>query len=105
MRALDEAGGSAAEIEADFAELAQLVTTLRGLADELSRNGSLCGHLDDHDLAHVLGRVEANWHKQRGTLQTFLDSAASSVALALTSYRQLEWALAETAASGGIGSR
>jgi hypothetical protein len=101
MRARDKAGsGSAADIEVDFTELAQLVTAIRVLADELSRNGSLSGHMDDPDLTDALGRVECNWHKQRVTLQTFLDSAADSVAVSLTAYRQLERDLANTAATG-----
>ena len=100
MRARDEAASPAAHIEADFTGLAQLVGIIRTLADELSRNDSLTGHLDDPDLAVVLHRVERNWHKQRVTLQTFLDSAADSVAVSLTAYRQLESELAKVAAVG-----
>jgi hypothetical protein len=97
MRARDNTQGLAADIEADFAELAQLVAAIRTLADELSRNGSLIGHMDEPDLAHALLRVERNWHKQRVTLQTFLDSAAGSVAGTLSAYRQLERELAQAA--------
>jgi hypothetical protein len=100
MRARDKVGDSVADIEVDFTDLAGLVAALRVLADEVSRNDSLSGHLDDPDLAGALSRVERNWHKQRGTLQTFLDSAADSVALSLTFYRRLETALAKAAAGG-----
>jgi len=100
MRARERAGGSVAEIEADFAELAHLVGTIRALADELSGNGSLIGHMDEPDLADALGRVERNWHKQRVTLQTFLDSAAGSVAVSLTAYSRLERELAQAAEAG-----
>jgi hypothetical protein len=99
MRAPDKAGDSASRIEADFTALARLVTALRTLADELSRNSSLGSQMCDADLADALGRVEGNWHKQRGTLQTFLDSAANSVVLSLTAYRQLERELAKAAAT------
>jgi hypothetical protein len=97
MRARDEADSTAADIEADFPGLAQLVSVIRALADELSRTGSLTGHLGDPDLADTLDRVERNWHKQRVTLQTFLDSAADSVAVSLSAYQQLESNLAKTA--------
>jgi hypothetical protein len=100
MRASDTTGDPVSGIEADFTDLARLVAALRALADELSRNDSLSGHLDDPDLADALGRVERNWHKQRGTLQTFLDSAADSVAVSLTAYRGLERALAKAAGAG-----
>jgi hypothetical protein len=100
MRARDEAGSPAAQIEADFTGLAHLVSAIRTLADELSRNDSLTGQLDDPDLAGELHRVEHNWHKQRVTLQTFLDSAANSVAVSLSAYRQLERELTEVAAVG-----
>jgi hypothetical protein len=100
MRARDEAGSPAAQIEADFTGLAHLVGAIRTLADELSRNDSLTGQLDDPDLAGALHRVEHNWHKQRVTLQTFLDSAANSVAVSLSAYRQLERELTEVAAVG-----
>ena len=100
MRARDKAGDSVADIEADFTELGRLVVGLRTLADELSRNGSLSGQMYDSDLAGALGRVERNWHKQRVTLQTFLDSAAESVAVSLSAYRELERELAKAAAAG-----
>ena len=99
MRARDEAAGSAAaEIEADFAELAQLVAAIRTLADELSRNGPFISHMDEPHLADALYRVERNWNKQRVTLQTFLDTAADSVAVSLSTYRRLESELAQAAA-------
>jgi hypothetical protein len=97
MRARDEAGGPLAGIEVDFDGLSQLVSTLRGLAGELSRDGALCGHLNDPDLADAIGRVERDWHKQRVTLQTFLDSSADSAATSLARYRQIETRLAEAA--------
>ena len=97
MRARDKAGGSVADIEVDFTELAHLVATIRALADELSRNGSLTGHMGDPDLVDVLDRVERNWHKQRHELVTFLDSAAGSVAGSLACYHQLESDLTKVA--------
>jgi methionine synthase II (cobalamin-independent) len=100
MRARDKAGGSAPDIQADFTQMAQLVTAIRNLADELSRNGTLSSHMDDPDLADALGRVERNWHTQRATLQTYLDSAADSVMASLTAYRQLESELAKAVATG-----
>jgi methionine synthase II (cobalamin-independent) len=100
MRARDKAAGPTADIEADFGELGQLVSAIRTLADELSRNGSLIGQMDEPDLADALGRVERNWHKQRFTLQTFLDSAADSVRATLSAYRELESELAQAAAVG-----
>jgi hypothetical protein len=100
MRARDKAGDSVADIEVDFTELVPVVTTIRALADVLSRSGSLSAHMDDPDLADALCRVERNWHKQRRTLQTFLDSAAESMAISLTVYRQLETELAKAAATG-----
>jgi hypothetical protein len=100
MRTPDKPGDSVAVIETDFTELARLVGLLRALADELSRNDSLSGHLDDPDLADALCRVERNWHKQRGTMQTFLDSAAGSVAVTLAAYRRVETGIAKAAAAG-----
>ncbi|HEX8095963.1 hypothetical protein [Jatrophihabitans sp.] len=100
MRARDKVGGSAPDIEVDFTALGQLVTAIHTLSDELARNGSLSSQMDDPDLRDALVRVERNWHKQRLTLQTFLDSAASSVAQSLSAYRQLERELATVAATG-----
>jgi hypothetical protein len=100
MRTPDKPGDSVAVIETDFTELAGIVGFLHTLADELSRNDSLSAHLDDPDLADALGRVERNWHKQRVTLQTFLDSAADSVALSLSAYRGVERGIAKAAGAG-----
>jgi hypothetical protein len=99
MRARSEEVGSgpAAAIEIDFAAVAQLVATIRALADEVTGNGSLCCQMNDPDLAGVFSRVEHNWHKDRVTLQTFLDSTARSVTASLAGYRDLETALAGTA--------
>lgn len=99
MRARSEAGPVPA-IEVDFPAVEQLVTTIRGLAEELTGNGSLYGQLNDPDLAGVFSRVEHNWHKQRVTLQTFLDRTASSVTASLVGYRLLETELATGLSSG-----
>jgi hypothetical protein len=91
MGATIEAGpGPAAAIEVDFTALTQLVATIRAVAAQLGDNGALCGQMNDPDLAAVFRRVEHNWHKERVTLQTFLDSMASSVTASLAGYRQLE---------------
>jgi hypothetical protein len=100
MRAREEAGGSTAGFEVDFAGVNQLVNTLRSLAGELARNGALCGHVNDPDLADAIGRVEHNWHKHRVTLQTFLDGAAASVATSLARYNRIETELARLVAAG-----
>jgi hypothetical protein len=99
MRARGEAAGPAA-LEVDFEDLSQLVDTLRTLAGGLSRDGALCGHVNDPDLADAIGRVERNWHKHRVTLQTFLDSAATSVAASLAGYRRIEREIAGAASAG-----
>jgi hypothetical protein len=101
MRAHSEAGpDGAAAIEVDFAAVARLVGTIRLVVDELTGNGSLSGQMNDPDLAGVFHRVEHNWHKQRVTLQTFLDSTARSVTASLAGYRCLETELADAASSG-----
>src|SRR4051812_33227400 len=86
-----EASGA---IEVDFAGLSRLVGTARRLADQLTGNGDLCGHVNDPDLADAFHRLNRDWHKQRVTLQTFLDTTADSVAASLVVYRQLETDLA-----------
>lgn len=101
MRAREEAAELAAAIEVDFAELTRLAVTMRALAGELSQNGALCVHLNDPDLAGAFHQVERNWHKQRVTLQTFLDSAAGSIASSLAGYRQLETELERVASFSG----
>ena len=100
MSAQDKAANPLTQIEADFSGLADLVGALRALSLELSRTGSLSSHLDDPDLADELARVERNWHKQKVSLQTFMDSTAASVEVSLTTYRQLERELAKAAATG-----
>lgn len=99
MRARGEAAGLAA-LEVDFEDLSQLVGTLRTLAGGLSPEGALCGHVNDPDLADAIGRVERNWHKHRVTLQTFLDSTATSVATSLAGYRGIETEIAQAASAG-----
>jgi hypothetical protein len=99
MRARSEAGPVPA-IEVDFAAVEQLVATIRALTDELVGNGSLYGQMNDPDLAGVFSQVEHNWHKQRVTLQTFLDSTATSVTAGLAGYRRLETELATGLSSG-----
>lgn len=105
MRARQEGGpepgsGASGALEVDFAGLSRLAGTVRGLAGELAGSDGLCGHMNDPDLADVFSRVHRNWHKQRGTLQTFLDMTADSVAATLATYRQLEAEL--TRASNGV---
>jgi len=101
MRAHSEGGRvPAAAIEVDFEAVARLVATIQALADELTGNGSLCGQMNDPDLAGVFHRVEHNWHKQRVTLQTFLDSMARSVTAGLAGYRDLETELEGAARAG-----
>jgi hypothetical protein len=87
-------------LEVDFAGLSRLSDTVRELARELAGSDDLCGHMNDPDLADVFSRVDRNWHKQRVTLQTFLDMTAVSVETGLAAYRQLEAELRK--ASGGV---
>lgn len=89
--------GSVAAIEVDFAALAQLIATIQRLAVELAGNGAICGQMNDPDLAGAFRRVEHNWHKERVTLQTFLDRTARSVTASLTGYRHVETDLAAAA--------
>lgn len=100
MRARGEVAGLAAALEVDFEDLSQLVGTLRTLAGGLSQDGALCGHVNDPDLADAIDRVERNWHKHRVTLQTFLDSTATSVATSLAGYRRIETEIARAASAG-----
>lgn len=58
------------------------------------------GHVNDPDLAGAIGRVEQNWNRHRVTLQTFLYSAATSVATSLAGYHQIETEIARGASAG-----
>jgi hypothetical protein len=77
--------------------MAQLAATIRRLSAELADNGAIYSQINDQDLAGVFHRVEHNWHKERVTLQTFLDSTARSVTASLAGYRQVETDLAAAA--------